>query len=134
MHIYFKSGFIIILLITGAALLFFYNPESIAYPPCLFKKLTGLQCPGCGTARACYHLLHGHVLTALDYNLLSTAVLPLLVLEGVSHLFYINRNAAAKLHIITNHIRPVHVLLVVSIFWIVRNLPVYPLSLLSSDH
>ena len=32
--------------------------------PCLFHQFTGLSCPGCGTQRALFALLHGHPLAA----------------------------------------------------------------------
>ena len=31
------------------------------YLPCLFKKLTGIDCPGCGTQRALIELLRGNL-------------------------------------------------------------------------
>jgi len=79
-------------------------------------------------------LLHGDFLIAVDYNLLFIAFLPLLVMEMFSRLFYVSSQTASKLRIIQNHLRPVHVLVVVLTFWIVRNLPMYPFNLLSSDH
>ena len=38
--------------------------------PCLFRKITGLQCPGCGNSRAVLALLRLDVAEALRYNLL----------------------------------------------------------------
>lgn len=134
MRIYSPQLLLLLALATGTVFLFYFNPETSFYPPCLFKKLTGLQCPGCGSARACYHLLHGNFMRAVDYNLLLTGLLPLLVLEGFSRLFFINRNTGSRLRLIQNYIRPFHVLLLVMIFWILRNLPLYPFSFLSSDH
>lgn len=134
MHIYFTRILFLAALIIGPAFVYFFNPETSFYPPCLFKKLTSLQCPGCGSARACYHLLHGDFLAALDYNLLLTGFLPLLIMEGFSRLFFINRNTAPKLRVIQNYVRPVHVLIAVLFFWILRNLPLYPFSLMSSDY
>jgi len=133
MRIYATRIIFLFLLITGLTFVFFFNPETTFYPPCLFKKFTSLQCPGCGSARACYHLLHGDFLTAIDCNLLLTGFLPLLVMEGFSRFFFINRNRASKLRVIENHIRPLHVLIAVLIFWILRNLPFYPFNFLSSD-
>ena len=134
MPLYYSRILFLAALITGCVFIFVVNPETSLYPPCLFKKLTNLQCPGCGSARACYHLLHGDFLIAVDYNLLFIAFLPLLVMEMFSRLFYVSRQTASKLRIIQNHLRPVHVLVVVLTFWIVRNLPMYPFNLLSSDH
>jgi len=38
---------------------------------CMFHRITGLQCPGCGMTRAFHALMHGHISEALEYNLLS---------------------------------------------------------------
>lgn len=120
--------------ITGVILVFLFNPETSFYPPCIFKKITNLQCPGCGSARACYHLLHGNFLIAVNYNLLVTGFLPLIALEGFSRVFKFKDQRGSKLQVIRNHVRPMLVLAIVVIFWIVRNLPFYPFNLLSSDH
>lgn len=133
MRHYLTRVLFLLILVTGLILVFFFNPEFTFYPPCLFKKMTSLQCPGCGSARACYHLLHGNFLAAIDYNLLLTGFLPLLLMECFSRLFNIKPTTVSKLQVITNHIRPVHVLIVVIVFWVIRNLPFYPFSLLSSD-
>ena len=42
--------------------------------PCLFRKLTGLQCPGCGNTRAALALLRLDAAAAFGYN-------PLFLLE-----------------------------------------------------
>ena len=49
-------------------------------PPCLFHRLTGLYCPGCGTTRAFYHLIRGEPLAAMGSNPLLLVALPLLIL------------------------------------------------------
>lgn len=38
------------------------------YFPCMFHKLTGLLCPGCGNTRAVNHLVHGRLWLALRSN------------------------------------------------------------------
>lgn len=38
------------------------------YFPCMFRKLTGLLCPGCGNTRAVNHLVHGRLWLALRSN------------------------------------------------------------------
>lgn len=35
---------------------------------CLFHKMTGLYCPGCGGTRAFLFLIHGHPLLSLWYH------------------------------------------------------------------
>ncbi|WP_406837069.1 DUF2752 domain-containing protein [Streptomyces sp. AHU1] len=50
------------------------------FPACPFRALTGFDCPGCGTLRALHELTHGHLMTAVDYNALLVAFLPLAAL------------------------------------------------------
>jgi Protein of unknown function (DUF2752) len=124
---------ILVLGVVLATLLYCFNPESVPYPPCFFRILTGLECPGCGSARSAYHLLHGNFGTAIDYNILFIAAVPFVAIEGLSRLFYRSENQVLKFRVF-NYIKAWHVMLVVIIFWIIRNLPVYPLNLLSSNH
>lgn len=46
------------------------------FPPCLFHRLTGLSCPGCGMQRFVHALTNGHPLEAVTYN----AFLPLVAI------------------------------------------------------
>jgi hypothetical protein len=58
-------------MVGAGAVVFFFNPGTNGfYPVCLFHKLTGLNCPGCGATRALYALLHGNFLLALKDNAL----------------------------------------------------------------
>ncbi len=53
----------------GATYLHLVDPNSSGgYPPCLFYAVTGLWCPGCGSARALHALTHFDVGTALARN------------------------------------------------------------------
>lgn len=45
---------------------------------CLFRTITGHECPGCGMTRAFVALLHGDVAGAFRHNRMSLIVLPLL--------------------------------------------------------
>ncbi len=44
--------------------------------PCPFRAVTGLLCPGCGMTHAVAAILHGDPGSAMEYNMLSTNVLP----------------------------------------------------------
>lgn len=48
--------------------------------PCIFYKITGVQCPGCGMSRAILALMHGKWKQAFYYNRLSITLLPVLLL------------------------------------------------------
>lgn len=38
------------------------------YPPCIFRRVTGMYCPGCGGTRAVVELLKGNILRSLWYH------------------------------------------------------------------
>lgn len=48
-------------------------------PVCPTKALLGIDCPGCGSLRMLYSLMHGNVLTAARFNALGLAAVVLLV-------------------------------------------------------
>lgn len=71
-------GGILVLLIVGAVL-FQFNPSQYTfYPRCMLYVTTGIYCPGCGSQRALYHLVHGQLATALRCNALLILLLPFL--------------------------------------------------------
>jgi hypothetical protein len=75
-------------LIVIVAAVYLSTPgESAWLPGCIFFKLTGLYCPGCGTTRMLFYLVHGHPLEALQYNPLSMLVLPIVLYSLVRKSF-----------------------------------------------
>ena len=50
------------------------------FPPCMFKLLTGWNCPGCGGLRMTYDVLHGDLAAAVVDNAFVLVGLPLLLL------------------------------------------------------
>jgi len=117
--------------VAGLTCLFVWNPtESAFYPPCPFHALTGLHCPGCGTLRAMHALAHGRPIEALGLNALSTLVAPFLVCHAVrSALAAVRRRPLPRLSLSAGAIWAF--LGLVLLFAVLRNLPVYPLSLLA---
>jgi len=68
--------------LVGAATLYtaVVNPNtSGAFPQCITKRFTGLDCPMCGGLRTVHALTHGDLVGALDHNALVVVLLPLLV-------------------------------------------------------
>ena len=53
--------------------------RSGAFPQCLTKRFSGLDCPMCGGLRAVHALAGADVFGAVDHNLLVVALLPLVV-------------------------------------------------------
>lgn len=67
-----------LLLPLAAWVLYRADPREQAFIPCVLHSLTGLYCPGCGTTRAVYLLLHGDLSGALRMNPLIPVSLPLI--------------------------------------------------------
>ena len=115
---------------VGAFYLYHHNPHS--YPlPCIFYMMTGLYCPGCGAGRACYSILHLQFKDAFCYNPLMTILLPLIGL-------YIAVRAVDWVITGGNHVDGrisikvlVWLLIFVLIYGILRNIPVFPFTLLA---
>ena len=73
-----RIGALVSFLFAGILLLFFFDPATAGfYPPCLFKTLLGVPCPGCGSLRAAHQLLHGNFQEAWALNPTLTIVGPL---------------------------------------------------------
>lgn len=54
---------------TAAVLsLAWFDPMAEAAPKCVFKTLTGYDCPGCGSQRAIHALLQGNFAAAWHFN------------------------------------------------------------------
>jgi len=117
--------------VGGAVLLYFVDPTAARwFPVCPFHQLTGLHCPGCGTSRALHALVHGDILTALDNNILSTLFVPVLGWVWVSH--GLQSMGRRPLPAIPWRPAALWTLLVVIVaFWIARNLPIFPLTVLA---
>lgn len=117
---------------AGAAWVFGFllSPASPFYPRCVFHLLTGLHCPGCGTGRALRGILEGRGFEALGHNILLVPGLLLLVAVDVDALFTV----AGK----SRPLRPERIpglalvsAAVILAFWILRNLPWFPFTLLA---
>jgi len=104
-----------------AAVLFVLDPTRVGiFPPCLLHEYTGWWCPGCGSTRALHQLLHGQLATAFRLNPLAVSLLPLIG-------YWVVRRGRVPM-------KPVWIwtlLVVIVCFGILRNVPVYPLTLLA---
>ena len=113
------------------ALVYVRNPEEQGfYPPCLFYALTGLHCPGCGTLRGLNQLLHGNMLAAIGYNPFTMLALPVI---GYAFLWALLSTTWGK-RLPTVYVHPAlmwGLLVSVVAFWVLRNLPVYPFTVLA---
>jgi len=121
---------LVFIIAAGAILLlyFFVEPKNGNLPKCFFHELTGLYCPGCGGQRSLHALLNGHILRAIDYNLLFIVLLPLIIY--FMYMFVTGKKYSKASFIYHPKFSFVIAIVVVS-FWMFRNIPVKPFSFLA---
>ena len=110
-----------------AGLLYIFDPSVCkVFPPCPFYAITGFYCPGCGSQRALHDILHMDLTGAVANNLL---VIPAILIT-VYQLMYLIIKFKHK-NILYYNSTPWIILGIIIVFWILRNIPVYPLNLLA---
>ncbi len=118
-------------ILGGITVLFAYDPASTGmFPQCPFYAITGFHCPGCGTLRALHQLFNGNLITALGLNSLAMLSLPFLAYSFMSRIAQEARGQAfPTVFIPAGWIWALFV--VVILFWVFRNIPIYPFSWLA---
>jgi hypothetical protein len=126
-----KSLALLALVGTVAVILHLYSPyDAGIYAACPFKALTDLNCPGCGTLRGLHELTFGHFGTAFDLNPLMVLSLPFIAFSIIKYIVAgILGRAERRIFIPSAFIWAL--LGVIILFWILRNLPYYPFTLLA---
>ncbi len=114
----------------GAAVIWFFNPSNFNFlPVCPLYSMTGFACPGCGLTRGFHALFHGDVLTALDYNALIPGFTLVLGFLFLSMVLVAVRGRGFGISMLSPKLLA-GVLVLLLVFGVVRNLPVYPFSVL----
>jgi hypothetical protein len=121
----------VLLAVATLGFLYVFNPATTSlYPTCPFFWATGCYCPGCGTLRALHQLVRGHLSAAFGLNPLTVASLPFLGYWVVSE---------AKLAVMGYPLRKIFLspravwalLVLILAYWVLRNLPFYPFTVLA---
>ena len=116
---------------AGAAMLYIVDPrEPGNYPVCPFLGVTGYHCAGCGTLRALHQLLYGNPISALGYNALTVLALPFMAYAFAAGGLRAFR-APAPGPIFINPRLIWGLFFGIVAFWVLRNVPVEPLSILA---
>jgi len=116
---------------AGTFVVGYFNPTTAGFfPVCPLYSLTGIHCPGCGLTRGFHALFHGDVLTALHFN----ALLPVFALV-FGFLFVSLVLIAVRGRGLSWRIFPpaslYGFLILAAAFFVLRNLPFYPFTLLA---
>jgi hypothetical protein len=118
------------LLLGGCVALAVVDPTN-GPPLCPFKAVTGYDCPGCGGTRAAHQLFTGHLLAALDFNVLAVVAFPF-ILWGlfVSLTAMLGGPRWRSVSFSPQWTKVAFVVIVA--FWVLRNLPIAPFSWLGT--
>ena len=115
---------------AGAWLLWKFDPNAAGnpFPPCMFYAFTGHYCIGCGLTRALHALAHGDVVRAFSMNplgLITLALIPLMTLWSAG---WQPRWLNPLMRVV---MEPKLWLVLLPSYWIARNLPWFPFTLLA---
>lgn len=125
-----KKGRLITIILNAMALVamaliyaWFYRKTELGIP-CVFNLVSGFKCPGCGVTRMLFSLIELDFKSAFLHNPMLLVLLPIFAMFAVKWaVSYIltGKTKAGK----SETIIAVVMIIVVSAFGIVRNLPVY---------
>lgn len=90
MWLRYKKIIVVMGIIAIATICFLYyrfDPESGIFPRCVFKQMTGWDCPGCGSQRAVHALLHGEIARAWGYNAGLFVAIPLIAILRLGEMY-----------------------------------------------
>ena len=108
-------------LIVLAVVYYMFDPsDSVFFPKCVFRVVTGWECPGCGSQRAIHALLHGDLGKAWSHNAGLLVAIPILLTLVVAEW---NRLRWPRFHQrVTSTPLITLLLLAIMLWWIGRNL------------
>jgi hypothetical protein len=98
------------------------------FPKCLFLDLTGLFCPGCGSQRAVHALLNGKFAQAMGFNAMLVVAAPAACIGWILPRVELFCGTGRRYRPVLLH-RALPFLVIG--FWIARNLPLSPFSVLA---
>ena len=117
----------VVLINVGLILLLFsyykiYTEFNVGIP-CLFKLITGYDCPGCGITRCLFSLINLDIKSAFNYNALVTIlIVPFIIYYSYMNYCYVfGKNNNVKKHV--NKISII-LLFVCFVYGIIRNISI----------
>jgi len=109
---------------------YFVNPSNInLFPKCPLYSSTGIYCPGCGSQRALHDMLNFKFKEMIGHNFLFLFGIIIIIyhfiVEGILYFKGKDYNLLYKPK------TPIIILIIVILYWILRNIPSYPFTLLA---
>jgi hypothetical protein len=127
----FKRLAVVFLILALILVYIFINPSEVDFlPKCPFYLATGFYCAGCGSQRATHQLLNLNFNGVIQQNIFYVFVLILVAYHLM--ITIINKIFKKKIYNLLYHPKvPMLFLVVIILFWVMRNIPVYPFNLLA---
>ncbi|WP_372793505.1 DUF2752 domain-containing protein [Lutibacter sp.] len=119
--------------ISVAILYFFVNPSDVNFfPKCPLYLTTGIYCPGCGSQRATHQLLQFNLIGVLQQNVLYFFGILILGYHGM--ITGLNLYFKKSIYNYIYHPKtPIIILVIIIIYWVLRNIPYYPFTILAPN-
>ncbi|MBR9845165.1 MAG: DUF2752 domain-containing protein [Algicola sp.] len=117
-----------IILLGVLSLYFFINPSEFNFfPKCPLYSYTGIYCAGCGSQRAIHQIVNGNIITGIRHNYLLILVFGVLSYKAG---LYVLNNVYNKTYndLLHKPIATKIILILVLIFWALRNINVFPFT------
>lgn len=114
----------------GSLFVAFVDPTQFSLlPVCPMYAMTGYACPGCGLTRGFHALFHGDIVTALDFNALIPVWAAIFAYTFVSLGLVAIRGKGLPMWPTWPRFLWTF-MIVLLVFGVLRNVPVYPFSIL----
>ncbi|MCY2995037.1 MAG: DUF2752 domain-containing protein [Planctomycetota bacterium] len=121
----------IVLAVGTISVMWWFEPQQLKLLRCSLYGATGLHCPACGASRATHAILHGRWQEALHYNALWVISIPLVFYVAISEIRVVGGARPLPGDLIRRAWFWFVVIAVGLLFFVLRNLPWYPLMLLA---
>lgn len=126
-----KQIALFILIIALICVYIFIDPNQVDFlPKCPLYFTTGLYCPGCGSQRATHQLLNFNFLGVVNQNVLYALGILLFVYNGLI-IITIKYFKKSYYNYMYHPKTPIILLILIIVFWVLRNLPYYPFNMLA---
>lgn len=124
------AGIAVVVGVAGSAYVWAFDPaKSSLFPVCPLYSLTGFACPGCGMTRGFHALFHGDIIPAIDFNLLVPFWAVIFGYVWVSLLLLAIRGRGLPMWATSPKFLSAFLVVLVT-FGVLRNIPVWPLTIL----
>ena len=124
------AGFGVAAIAVGSAFTAYFDPTTQHFfPVCPMYAVTGFACPGCGLTRGFHALFHSDFATAMHFNALIPVWAGIFAYVFVSMILLVARGRGLPMWPTKPRIL-LTFMIVLLVFGVLRNLPVYPFTLL----